>query len=175
MRDPDQTIDRAIRALQEPVEIGDAFDRRVMAEVARGPAPRRRGPAARAGHWLIQPRTVRVSPLVALAAAAALVVALMRPWERGVEPGGAAAPAIAPRGAASVVPTRFMLVAPGASKVTLVGDFNDWSVDSTPLVNAVSGGLWTVTVPLPTRTLPLRVPGGREDVAPRSRGPAGAR
>jgi len=149
MRDPDQTLDRAIQTLREPVEIGEAFDRRVMAEVAGGSAPRRPGPIGRAGRWLIQPHVVRVSPLVALAAAAALVVALLRPWERGVEPGAAATQATARSVASAAVPTRFMLVAPGASKVTLVGDFNDWSVDSTPLVNGVSGGLWTVTVPLP--------------------------
>jgi 1,4-alpha-glucan branching enzyme len=43
--------------------------------------------------------------------------------------------------------TRFTLVAPGASVVTLVGDFNDWSAEATPMTDA-SGGLWTVTIPL---------------------------
>jgi len=41
-----------------------------------------------------------------------------------------------------------MLVAPEASVVTLVGDFNDWSADATPMRTEASGGLWTVTVPL---------------------------
>jgi 1,4-alpha-glucan branching enzyme len=45
-------------------------------------------------------------------------------------------------------PLQFVLGAPEASAVTLVGDFNDWSVSATPLRQA-EGGVWTVTVPLP--------------------------
>jgi hypothetical protein len=48
----------------------------------------------------------------------------------------------------SVVPTQFILEAPRASRVALVGDFNAWNVDQTPLVRDPSSGIWTVTVPL---------------------------
>ena len=147
MPDPDRLMDRAIRALQEPVEIGDAFDRRVMAEVSRGPAPARPGPVTRAALWLVRPRPVQVSPLTALAAAAALVVAVIQPWGRGTGPDPGVA--VMRTSTEAAAPTRFMLVAPNASVVTLVGDFNDWATDSTPMVSEVSGGLWTVTVPLP--------------------------
>lgn len=149
MQDRDQVIDRAIRLLREPVEIGDDLDRRVMVEVARGPAPHRPGPMEQAGRWLLRPRPVRVSPLAALAAAAAVVLAVIRPWEHtGVATGERATPTAALT-ATGLVPTRFMLVAPEASQVTLVGDFNDWSTDSTPMSHEVAGGLWTVTVPIP--------------------------
>jgi hypothetical protein len=147
MPDHDREFDRAIALLREPVRIGEALDARVMAEIAQGPAPRRPGPVGRAGLWLVRPRPVRVPPVVVLAAAAALVVAVIRPWGGGEHT--APEPAVASFAAAgSVQPTRFVLVAPGAAAVTLVGDFNDWSDDATPMTTDASGGLWTVTVPL---------------------------
>ena len=44
---------------------------------------------------------------------------------------------------------RFMLVAPEATAVSLVGDFNDWVAGATPMEGDVAEGLWVVTVPLP--------------------------
>ena len=41
-----------------------------------------------------------------------------------------------------------MLVAPSATMVSLVGDFNDWEAAATPMEGTVTDGLWTVTVPL---------------------------
>jgi 1,4-alpha-glucan branching enzyme len=46
------------------------------------------------------------------------------------------------------VPTQFILNAPGASRVALVGDFNSWDASATPLVRDSSSGIWTVTLPL---------------------------
>ena len=44
---------------------------------------------------------------------------------------------------------RFVIAAPGAMRVSVVGDFNDWDADATPLAPAASGGgVWTVEVPL---------------------------
>jgi hypothetical protein len=146
MRDHDPELDRVIALLREPVRIDEALDARVMAEVTRQPAPRRTGPVGRAGIWLIRPRPVRVPPVVVLAAAAALIVAVVRPWNGG----GPAAPeaAVTFAAAGDRQPARFVLVAPTASAVALVGDFNDWSADATPLTADASGGLWTVTIPL---------------------------
>jgi hypothetical protein len=44
----------------------------------------------------------------------------------------------------------FVLVAPGASRVALVGDFNGWDVEATPMRRTPSGGAWTVAIPLAT-------------------------
>jgi hypothetical protein len=49
---------------------------------------------------------------------------------------------------ASPVPTQFVLDAPRASRVALVGDFNAWNAVATPLARVTSSGIWTVTVPL---------------------------
>ncbi|HEY0971092.1 MAG TPA: isoamylase early set domain-containing protein, partial [Gemmatimonadales bacterium] len=44
---------------------------------------------------------------------------------------------------------RFVLVAPTAARLALVGDFNAWSRDSTPMrVVAESTGTWTATLAL---------------------------
>jgi 1,4-alpha-glucan branching enzyme len=44
---------------------------------------------------------------------------------------------------------QFVLVAPAASHVALVGDFNDWDAAATPLQQASSAeGVWSVTLPL---------------------------
>jgi hypothetical protein len=148
MRDHDREIDQAIALLREPVSIDPTLDARVMAEIAGVPAPRRMGPVGRTGLWLIRPRPVRIPPVVLLAAAAALVLAVVRPWGATRGPAAPGAVATAFTATSVVQPTRFMLVAPEASAVTLVGDFNDWSADSTPMTTDASGGLWTVTVPL---------------------------
>ncbi len=42
----------------------------------------------------------------------------------------------------------FVFRAPGASRVCLVGDFNGWDADATPLRRAALGDMWTAQVPL---------------------------
>ena len=46
-------------------------------------------------------------------------------------------------------PVQFMLVAPAASRVALVGEFNDWDAAATPMARA-PGGAWHVAMPLAT-------------------------
>ena len=41
---------------------------------------------------------------------------------------------------------KFVFVAPAAARVSLVGDFNRWDPDATPMQR--TGGTWTVTLPL---------------------------
>ena len=43
---------------------------------------------------------------------------------------------------------QFVLLAPGAQRVTLVGDFNDWDPQATPLRRSPSGGAWSTAVEL---------------------------
>jgi len=43
----------------------------------------------------------------------------------------------------------FMLVAPGVTRVALVGEFNDWDPLATPLVRVGRDGPWVATVALP--------------------------
>lgn len=42
----------------------------------------------------------------------------------------------------------FVFVTHDASKVSLVGDFNQWNADATPMTRIANSNAWTVTVPL---------------------------
>lgn len=49
---------------------------------------------------------------------------------------------------ATRVMMRFLLHAPKARQVALVGDFNDWAREGTPMADTDKDGIWSVTVPL---------------------------
>lgn len=124
----DPLIERVAERLRRPVAIDPTLDGRVMAEVRAAPVPRR--------SWLARSITLTVTPVRALALAAGLAGVVVIGTRRDETRAGT--PAV-----------QFVLVAPGAHSVALVGDFNDWDLAATQLVPAPAGGLWTVTVPLP--------------------------
>ena len=166
----DELIRRAARELRRPVPIDPALDARVMAQVeaivqreptARGAEPPSRLSAAWA--WLRQPRSISVSPLGALAAAAAVVLAVgfgirdsaLDRRGAGTSPAhvstgpGIQTPAANPESRIpNPAPVQFVLVAPGASAVSVVGDFNGWDSTATRLQPTAAGGVWSVMVPL---------------------------
>jgi predicted carbohydrate-binding protein with CBM48 len=119
------------------------FDARVMDEVLRTPS----GLHARIAS-LTEPRTFRVSPLVALAAGLLFAVSVAGSVLY-VLPSSPRSTAHAP---ARVTPgspiVQFGFAAPHASSVALVGDFNDWDPKATPLRPASTGGVWSVEVPI---------------------------
>ena len=139
----DELIGRIADELHAPVALDSGFDARVMAEVRR-PAGRWRA----AARWWTEPR-LRLSPLVGVACAAGLAAVVLlgaRTLERPVPriAAGDSSPAREP----GVQVVQFVLVAPRAASVALVGDFNDWDPSRTPLRPAATG-VWTVHVPLP--------------------------
>jgi hypothetical protein len=149
----DEILERIIHTLKEPVEIDPGVDRRVMAAIeADTPLagiPDRRPLAG----WLSPRWTIRLSPVSGLAAAAGLA-ALALAASMVMRPRATPAPAepavaeLAATGAAGEI-AQFVLVAPDAESVTLVGDFNDWSLSATRLARQSGDGVWWVTVPLP--------------------------
>ncbi len=120
---------------------------RIEAAVCNAPRPRRT--ILSFSTWL-EPRTLTVRPLVAAAAVVALLgmgvllarVALRPRGPQGELPWTAT-------DSHSMYPVRFMLVAPTASRVALVGDFNGWDEAATPMRQDVARNSWTVTVSLP--------------------------
>jgi AMP-activated protein kinase-like protein len=113
----DETVERVIQHLRRPAAIDPGLDARVMREIAQAPPHRR-----------------RVWPLWPLGAAAAVlaVVLIARPWNRN---------------ATSKADTlQFVLVAPQAASVALVGDFNDWDPARSPMQTA--HGVWATVVRL---------------------------
>jgi hypothetical protein len=91
------------------------------------------------------PGMLLLSRRAALAAAALLVLATSLLWavlaQAGITTG-------AVRAAASArVDVQFVIVAQDARSVSLVGDFNDWNPNATPLVPS-PGGVWSIVLPL---------------------------
>lgn len=151
MRDEDRVIDRVVEELRQPVRIDPALDARVMAAVARAPVPGRATGMAVLADWLLRTRTVAVSPLRVLAAAAVFALAVLggRAWlgptARPETTGTTAVPALQTADTRAV---QFVVLVPHAASVALLGDFNDWSAAATPMTPAEGAGLWSVTVPL---------------------------
>lgn len=155
----DELIERAAQELRRPVRMDPAVDARVMATVHV--LPRHRAERARGWWaWLTQARTVRVSPLGALAAAAAVLVATvvivprLSPDAASEQLAATTDPvALTQAAAASSVDSahvvQFVFVAPTARSVSLVGDFNNWEMDATPLEAGPARSVWTVKLLLP--------------------------
>ncbi len=129
-------VDQIIARLRRPVRIDPSLDARVMERIAALPTPRRAGAVTAAWRWLTEPRRVALSPLSGLAVAAGVALALLLPT-------------IARRPTPTNHQLQFVLVAPHATAVSLIGDFNDWDASRTPMQLASAGGaVWTAVVPL---------------------------
>jgi hypothetical protein len=144
MEQDDDVLERAVEELRRPLRVNTAlFDARVMDEVLRTPTGLRERLAR-----LTQPRTFRVSPLVALAAGLLFAVTALGSVLYVLPSSPRAALRTAARTAPGSPIVQFGFVAPHASSVALVGDFNDWDPKATPLHAASTGGVWSVEVPI---------------------------
>jgi hypothetical protein len=121
------------------VRIDESFDRRVMVGVRRAHAQRR--PRGIIG-WIGAAARVTHHPGWAAAVAAGLVAVATLGVMRG------RAPKVEPV-LSSLEPVQFVLVAPDAHSVAVVGDFNDWGLNDTGLVASNHQGVWSVTAPVP--------------------------
>jgi hypothetical protein len=128
---------------------------RVMERVRREPRPSRRTPVWR---WVLQPRVPPLSPLVGAALAAGLIGIGILLGHFQIDRGGLPAtgrpetvagqqPPLASSSDTNVI--KFVLVAPHASTVSVVGDFNNWDADATPMTRTKTGGTWSVAIRLP--------------------------
>lgn len=136
---------------RRPVAVDPGARRRLLDAIRAQPTPQRRG---RVLTWLVEPQRFALPPLATVALAAGLVgigvitgLAFNRdgrgPTEqpRAVVAGSQLPDSIAPR----VV--KFVLIAPQAAHVALVGDFNGWDSAATPAVRQPDG-TWTTFVSL---------------------------
>jgi hypothetical protein len=139
--DDDRLIREVAGRLAQPKPLSPDFDARVMAAVR---AARREGAWERAFRWLVEPRSVAVSPLGATLAAAGLAAVLLVGWLAAPRPGAFTAAAAA----SEPELVEFSLLLPAARSVALAGDFNGWDASRTPLEFNRSTGLWTAAVRL---------------------------
>ena len=151
MRDEDNVKIRDVaRALREPVRVDASFNERVMRVVRELPKH------SRLSFWRrwAMPRTITVRPLAASLVAASLVVfALVGLWHVSDDLDRAAKPiakAIFPPKVAPDQHVQFVLVAPDAKKVAVVGDFNGWDPShSAYQAQHRGGGVWSVMASVP--------------------------
>jgi len=141
-------VELIAREARRPVVSDQAARDRVMALVRAEPVPRR------LTFWqrTLEPRAFTFSPVTGALLAAGLVgigviaggLALDRDGRSVGQP---------PEAVAQQLPVSdtkvFVFLAPQASKVSLVGDFNDWDAAKAPLARVPNSGLWTITLPLP--------------------------
>jgi hypothetical protein len=127
---------RIVAALARPAEQPSSVRAAVMARVRK----LRRSPWRRAAGWALTPRTIRLSPMAGGLALAAVLLALVlaRP----------PAPDLALPAAAEAVTTRFVLVAPTASRVAVTGDFVNWDPDGIGMQDRSGNGVWVAEVRL---------------------------
>lgn len=137
MTDRDRLLERVIAELKQPVGMDPAARRRLL-DAARADSPP--GPAGALAAWLRR-RPLRLALASAAGAAVVALAVIIAP--RGPAGGPERAGA-----AGQTTPVRFVLAAPARHGVTLVGDFNNWDRDATPLERSGTGDEWSVTVPL---------------------------
>jgi Glycogen recognition site of AMP-activated protein kinase len=160
----DELIDGVARVLRAREPTAPDFTSRLMAVLNPGAeyemASRARVPGARS--WWRRTRTLQlsVSPLGALAAATfvaavALLGTRLTQYTAAQSDSPATIAAATPpspltgarRDTVHVV--RFVFLAPHASSVVMVGDFNNWDRGVTPLRRVGLAGAWSVSVSLP--------------------------
>jgi hypothetical protein len=140
------------REAQRPVMTDPAARERIMSAVRAEPMPTRR---PRVWQRAFEPRVFRLSPISSILIAAGLVgigltvgaVANNRDVRLG---GGPKVPAVVQQLPVSDTVVKFVFVAPRASQVSVVGDFNGWNASTTPMVRIANDSVWTVTLPLTT-------------------------
>lgn len=153
MRKEDELEMRQIaRELRSPVAVSPSLDARIMGAVRRMPRHSRFGLWSR----LTTPRTVTVIPLswglLAASLAVFAVLGARHVYEDFHDAGKPIAKAVFSRAAKPATPQRvqFVLVAPDAKKVAVVGDFNGWdATHSAYQAQHRGGGVWSVTAPVP--------------------------
>jgi hypothetical protein len=158
MTDPelDPYVEWIAREAKRAVAVDPMAVERVMARVRLEPRPRTR---VQPWRWITEPRALPLSPLLGSALAAGLVgVGILLGFfvfDRGGQTRTGRPLAVAetnsPRSPVSDTARviKFVLVAPHAMNVSVVGDFNNWDATATPMKRTPTGGTWSVAVPLP--------------------------
>ena len=147
----DSSVQWIITEARRPVVMDSSARARLMEALKHEEAPKRH---SRVLAWFVEPRRLSLPPLATLAAAAGLVgIGILSGFLIGrdgraptAQPLAVAAkPQLPDSHTARVV--KFVLVAPQASKVSLVGDFNGWDTNATP-AERQSDGSWATFVQL---------------------------
>ena len=134
------TLEMIVQDLQRPVRLNESFERRVMVRVRKLYAAQH--PRHGRG-WMSLGATIAHRPAWAAALAAGIVAiataGVLRARPRAEHVVSVAGPE----------PVTFVLVAPAARSVAVVGDFNNWGLGDSALVATSNQGVWSVTASVP--------------------------
>ncbi len=157
-KDDDAFADRIAKGLRAPERVDGTFEVRTMSAVR---ASQRVESGDEAGHeagheahpsWWVRPRSFSLTPLAALAIATGLAAILLvgNLGINGLTGGarGREARAMVGTGRDTVHIVRFMFVDSTATRVALVGAFNQWQKDAVLLRQVGTSGVWSVDVAL---------------------------
>lgn len=151
LRGLDPNVQWIVSEARRAVSVSAEARARLLDAIRAEPRP---APRPRSLAWLLQPRTLVIPPLATLAAAAGLVgvgvlagLGYNRDGRTPIERGSPVV--VNPQLPDSVVPRviKFVLVAPQAARVSVVGDFNGWDTAATPAQRQADGS-WATFVPL---------------------------
>jgi hypothetical protein len=145
-------VEQIAARLRAPEHVQPSFETRLMEKVHAEAGLYLPPSASSPGSWWRSERVFRVAPLTGLAFAAGISLIIgvsgiaigSRISDRSLAVSRAAA--TAQRDTIQVV--RFVFVDAGATKVELVGDFNEWAKGSTELKRSGAPGVWAISVPL---------------------------
>lgn len=134
------TLEMIVEELQRPVVLDESFERRVMVRVRRVYAEKRH---LRSRKWAAITASITHHPAWTVAMAAGIVAILT------ASIANIRARTASPVATVAIEPTRFVLVAPAAQSVSVVGDFNNWGLGDSALVATNNQGVWSVTARVP--------------------------
>lgn len=143
-------IERVIAELRAPVPVRPEWRAGLARSLAASQPAAVATPSVR--RWSFRPLTAIAAALVCVVVGATIAAVLLGPG-RHASSGDVLAtltsttPLPGEEGGRSTV--RFVFVAPYASRVSLVGDFNKWNPAAMPMRRSADGRAWLLDVPLP--------------------------
>lgn len=148
----DPNVQWIVSEARRPVVVDAAARARLLAAVRAAPKPER---PSRVRAWLIQPRNFVIPPLAGLAAAAGLVgIGIMSGLVLNRDGRNPIDQEVSPDVVYTQLPDtarprviKFVLIAPQAARVAVIGDFNGWDEAATPAVKQPDG-TWSTFVTL---------------------------
>lgn len=145
-----QPLDRVITELREPVRVRAEWRAGLLRGVMALPTPRAQEAVVR--EWRLRPLTALAAGLVCALAgagvAALLLIGRLNRISKVDDLANLTSTMPLPGERTGRPPVRFVFVAPYASRVALVGDFNAWNPSATPMRRSPDGRAWLIDVPL---------------------------
>ena len=144
-------IERAIAELRTPVAVRAEWRAGLARNLSLLSSPPG-GPPRMVKRWTFRPMTALAAALMCAVVGATVAFVLLGSGRRASSADVLAnltstMPLPGEQGGRSTV--RFVFVAPYASRVSLVGDFNKWNPAAMPMRRSTDGRAWLLDVPLP--------------------------